>query len=90
VNPLKWLLIALVRFYKRWISRWFPPVCRYHPSCSTYALEALQTRPLFKALVMIAWRIARCNPLSPGGYDPVNPEPPTAATSSLFRETKGS
>jgi putative membrane protein insertion efficiency factor len=81
------LLLSLLRGYQRYISRWFPPVCRFHPSCSNYAIEAIQTRPLPKALVMIAWRIVRCNPLSPGGYDPVNPEP---GTSSLFpTEAKG-
>lgn len=76
MNPAKWTLIAAVRVYKRYISRWFPPVCRFYPSCSSYALEALETKPLFRALGMIAWRIARCNPLSPGGYDPVNPDAP--------------
>ena len=76
-NPAKWALIRLVRVYRRWISRWFPPVCRFHPSCSSYALEALETKPFFTAVAMIAWRIARCNPMSAGGYDPVTPDPPS-------------
>ncbi|MGI8906312.1 MAG: membrane protein insertion efficiency factor YidD [Candidatus Sumerlaeaceae bacterium] len=81
--------MAGIRGYQRWISRWFPPVCRFHPSCSSYALEALQTKPFIRALVMIAWRIVRCNPLSPGGYDPVNPDPPQSTTATLSHEAEG-
>lgn len=77
------MLVALISGYQRWISRWLPPSCRFHPSCSNYAIEALRTRTLPRALLMITWRIARCNPLSAGGYDPVNPEPLSNTTSSF-------
>lgn len=72
---IRWLALALVRFYRRFISRLLPPMCRYYPSCSTYALEVLEKKPTFTALVMIAWRLLRCNPMTAGGYDPVEPDP---------------
>jgi len=59
----------------RWLlSPLFGPSCRFHPSCSEYALEALQQHNAAKALLLIVWRILRCNPFSKGGYDPVVPE----------------
>ncbi len=51
-----------------------PPTCRYSPTCSHYAKEAFETRNVFVAFGLSAWRILRCNPLSKGGYDPV-PKP---------------
>lgn len=51
-------------------------MCRYYPSCSRYAVEALQKRNVFVASLMIIWRLLRCNPLSKGGYDPVDKDPP--------------
>lgn len=65
------LLILPVRGYQRFISPLLPPMCRYYPSCSHYAVEALQKKNVFVALAMIVWRLLRCNPLSRGGYDPV-------------------
>jgi hypothetical protein len=50
-----------------------PPACRFHPSCSAYGLEAFQTHPFHRALVLTVWRIMRCNPFNAGGYDPVPP-----------------
>ncbi|MCX7963656.1 MAG: membrane protein insertion efficiency factor YidD [Candidatus Sumerlaea chitinivorans] len=63
-----------IRLYQRLISPVLPPSCRFYPTCSNYALEALQTHGLFRALGLIVWRLARCQPLCKGGYDPV-PEP---------------
>jgi len=65
--------VALILFYRRFLSPLFPPACRFFPSCSAYGLEAFQTHPFFKALWLTAWRIMRCNPFNPGGYDPVPP-----------------
>lgn len=65
--------ILIIKFYRRFISRLFPPSCRFHPSCSTYGLEAFQKHPLHKAIWLTCWRIVRCNPLNPGGFDPVPP-----------------
>ncbi len=56
------------------ISPYFPASCRYYPTCSQYAIDALRIHGLFKGMVLAAWRILRCNPWSDGGEDPV-PEP---------------
>ena len=65
--------ILVIQFYRRFISPLFPPVCRFHPSCSAYGLEAFRTHGFFKALVLTCWRILRCNPFNAGGFDPVPP-----------------
>lgn len=65
------ILAAPVRFYQKRISPLFPARCRYYPSCSQYALDALRRHGPFKGMVLAAWRLLRCNPFSPGGYDPV-------------------
>jgi putative membrane protein insertion efficiency factor len=66
-----WLLTSLIRLYQRYFSILLVPACRFQPTCSRYALEALQRKKLHVALGLIIWRIARCQPLSKGGYDPV-------------------
>ena len=69
---MKKLCIALVRFYKKYISpRKGGPCCRFVPSCSTYAIEAFEKRGFFMGMILTAWRILRCNPYNAGGYDPV-------------------
>jgi uncharacterized protein len=65
------MLIGLVRFYRRHISPQLPPSCKYIPSCSEYAIDALTKYGAFKGTLMAIWRILRCNPFSKGGYDPV-------------------
>jgi len=65
--------LALIRFYRAFISPLFPPSCRFHPTCSAYAVEAFETHNFFKASWLSVWRILRCNPFSKGGYDPVPP-----------------
>lgn len=65
------LLVAPIRFYQRWISPAWPATCRFFPSCSSYALEALQTRgPVIGALLAVR-RLVKCAPWHPGGHDPV-------------------
>jgi uncharacterized protein len=71
-NPMKALFIGLIRFYQRVISPGIPGRCKYYPSCSQYALDAVQEYGAFRGLVLGAWRVVRCNPLSYGGYDPVS------------------
>jgi putative membrane protein insertion efficiency factor len=71
MSPLAFLLALPIRFYRRWISRWLPPACRFHPSCSVYALEALRKHGALRGLRLITWRLLRCQPLHPGGFDPV-------------------
>jgi len=62
--------LLAIRFYRRFLSRLLPPACRFHPSCSAYGLEAFQTHSLLKAIWLTCYRVLRCNPFNPGGYDP--------------------
>ena len=68
---MKWLMLVLLRGYKRWISPSLPPACRYQPTCSAYALEALQKHGAIKGSWLAAKRIGRCHPWGADGYDPV-------------------
>lgn len=70
------LVIWTIRGYQRLISRYTPPMCRFTPSCSRYAVEALRVHGLARGTWLAARRVGRCHPLHPGGYDPV---PPRAA-----------
>ncbi len=64
--------MALIRFYRRYLSGLKPtPTCRFTPTCSAYALEAFEKRGFLAGLTLSAFRILRCSPLSPAGYDPV-------------------
>ena len=73
-NPVSWLLLRLVGFYRRFLSPLKPSCCRFEPIFSQYALEALQRHGLFRALGLIVWRILRCQPFYHGPvYDPVPP-----------------
>ncbi len=65
------LALAAIRFYQQRWSPSAPPACRFQPTCSHYAYEAIETHGLIRGLVMGAWRILRCNPLNDGGLDPV-------------------
>jgi hypothetical protein len=64
-------LCILIRFYQKFISPLKPPVCRFTPTCSEYALEAIKKYGPLKGLFMAIWRVLRCNPFSKGGFDPV-------------------
>ena len=68
---MKHVLIVLVKFYRKWISPMRRPCCRYIPTCSQYALQALEKYGAFKGGWLAFRRILRCNPLHKGGYDPV-------------------
>ncbi len=68
---MKRLLLALIRFYRKFISPLFPPTCRFYSTCSQYALEAIEKKGAFKGSIMAIKRILRCHPFSKGGYDPV-------------------
>jgi len=69
------VLIVPVIGYRRFISPLLPPSCRFAPSCSEYALEALQRHGAARGLWLTVRRLARCHPFNPGGYDPVPPQP---------------
>ena len=64
-------LCVLIRFYQIYISPLFPPSCRFYPTCSSYALEAIQRHGPFRGTYLAVKRILRCNPFCKGGYDPV-------------------
>lgn len=66
------LALATIGFYQRWISPLLPPACRFYPSCSHYSYEAIARYGLLKGGRLALWRVLRCNPLSKGGFDPVN------------------
>ena len=68
---MKWLALWTLRTYKRWVSPLFPPSCRYVPTCSEYALEAVERFGVLRGGLMATWRLLRCHPFVGGGYDPV-------------------
>jgi putative membrane protein insertion efficiency factor len=68
---LSGVILAPIRLYQRFISPAMPRRCRYHPTCSAYAIDAVREFGVLRGLVLAGWRLLRCNPFSPGGYDPV-------------------
>ena len=66
-----WLLILPIRFYQKYISPLTPATCRFTPTCSHYAIQAIRKHGPFKGLALAVWRILRCNPWGGSGYDPV-------------------
>ena len=75
-SPVARIMIGALRFYKRWISPAFPPVCRFYPSCSSYGIEALQVHGVLRGSYLTVRRLLRCGPWHPGGLDPVPPRRP--------------
>lgn len=66
-------LLSLIRLYQMTLSRAMPPnTCRFYPSCSHYGYQAIYKHGAFKGSFMATWRVLRCNPFNPGGYDPVS------------------
>jgi hypothetical protein len=72
---MRWLCLKLIRLYQVAISPWLPPSCIYTPTCSQYALEAIQQHGALRGGWLAVRRIARCHPFARGGYDPVPPAP---------------
>ncbi|MCL2702549.1 MAG: membrane protein insertion efficiency factor YidD [Defluviitaleaceae bacterium] len=68
---MKHIFVTLIRGYRRFISPFLPNACRFYPTCSEYALEAIQKHGALKGVPLSIWRILRCNPYGKGGYDPV-------------------
>jgi putative membrane protein insertion efficiency factor len=83
---LRWLFVLPIRAYQRLISPFIGQHCKYYPSCSEYAVQAVQRFGILRGLVLAGWRLLRCNPWSSGGYDPVEEQrlftAPTPAASS--------
>jgi putative membrane protein insertion efficiency factor len=63
--------VALGRFYQRHLSGLKPPACRFEPTCSEYAIQAVERYGLLKGSALALWRILRCHPFNPGGQDPL-------------------
>ena len=80
------VLLLPLRFYKAVISPFLPPMCRFHPSCSVYAMGAIAVHGPFKGTWLAMRRVTRCHPFNPGGLDPVPPRNGQAALDVLRTE----
>jgi len=68
----RWPFLALIRLYQATFSKTLPPnSCRFYPSCSHYGYQAIYRHGILKGGWLTAWRILRCNPFNPGGFDPI-------------------
>lgn len=79
------IALALIRGYQRWVSPMLLPACRFQPTCSEYAAEALARHGIFAGSALAIWRLLRCNPLSRGGLDLV----PTSITFCAGADARG-
>jgi putative membrane protein insertion efficiency factor len=70
VTPRRLVVLPIIA-YRRWVSPVMPARCRFYPSCSAYALEAVETHGALRGVYLAARRLLRCHPFHPGGYDPV-------------------
>jgi putative membrane protein insertion efficiency factor len=68
---MKQAALFMIRFYQKAVSPWLPPSCRYYPTCSAYAIEAIEKRGFLRGGLLALKRILRCHPFHAGGYDPV-------------------
>ena len=84
---MKRLFLSLIRFYQKNISANTPPRCRFYPTCSHYTYTAIERFGVVKGTAMGAWRILRCNPWNPGGYDPVPEVNESRFRSPFFRRS---
>jgi putative membrane protein insertion efficiency factor len=69
MSPLRAVVLGPIRLYQRVISPALPARCKYHPTCSQYAVDAVRRYGVLRGLVLAAWRVLRCNPWSHGGVD---------------------
>lgn len=82
------VLLKAIAGYRKWISPALPGSCRFHPSCSAYAAQALETHGVLKGGGLTFMRLARCHPLHPGGVDPV-PPPADRSAQQICEEHHG-
>jgi putative membrane protein insertion efficiency factor len=71
-SPLARLILLPIRAYRRFVSPLIAPRCRFYPSCSSYAMEAIRELGAFRGTIVAAWRVLRCNPFNAGGLDPLS------------------
>ncbi len=82
VPALRSVVLAPIRLYQRLLSPALPRHCKYEPTCSRYAVQAIKRYGILRGVVLACWRVLRCNPFSHGGYDPVDAQ-------RLFRPPAG-
>ena len=68
---MKAVLVRLLRAYKRFVSSWLPPACRFEPTCSEYMAQAIERKGIMRGLLLGTRRLLRCHPFGGGGFDPV-------------------
>ena len=68
---MKKAFVFLIKLYQKYLSPLKKPCCRFYPTCSAYAIEAIEKKGLIRGGLMSVWRVLRCNPFNKGGYDPV-------------------
>lgn len=68
---MRWLALGIIRLYQRSLGLWLPPSCRFQPTCSEYAYQAVARYGPWRGGWMAICRLGRCHPFQPGGYDPV-------------------
>ena len=81
-----WLLVQAIRGYRGFISPLLPPSCRFYPSCSAYALEAVQVHGALRGSWLAVRRLSRCHPFHAGGLDPVPPARPAVGQRAEFSD----
>jgi putative membrane protein insertion efficiency factor len=72
-DPARWFFKLPIQFYRKFISPLKPPTCRFYPTCSAYALEAIDAHGVNQGSWLAFKRIIKCHPFHPGGFDPVPP-----------------
>ena len=86
-QPVQWLLMGVVRAYRLLLSPWLGSACRFEPTCSAYALQALDQHGAVAGSCLTLHRLARCHPWCAGGHDPVPEKAPALFSSLLSRKT---
>jgi uncharacterized protein len=85
-SPAAAVLIFVIDLYRRFVSPLLPPSCRFTPTCSAYAREAIMRFGTWRGSYMAARRLLRCHPFHPGGYDPVVPDSPAKGSRHSLKE----
>lgn len=87
MNRVRSIATSPLRFYQRCLSRFKPAMCRFSPTCSQYAIEAIEIHGLVHGFGLALWRVLRCQPLCKGGYDPVPPSKRERAQAEMRDES---
>ncbi len=90
-TPVRWAMVAMIRLYQLTLSGWLGGQCRFYPSCSQYAREAIQRHGAWRGSALATWRILRCGPFTEGGFDPVpRARPANAVYEAVIRDSSPS